>query len=151
MSMHEKAIRTPSGSSKARTNLTFALERPEKCHREAHKRAKTQLLRSRRPNNGYWEDLPRTKTSILSSNWPKTWEKLTKKGQNGHFCPQKPIKWLFGRAKKDKNSSFVLKRDQKLAKIDSKRTKSPLLSSGRLKMAIGMAKITVPAIHLPHL
>ena len=137
MSMHEKAIPTPSGSSKARTNLTFALERPEKCHREAHKRAKTQLLRSRRPNNGYCEDLPRTKTSILSSNWPKTWEKLTKKGQNGHFCPQKPIKWLFGRAKKDKNSSFVLKRAQKLAKVYSKRAKSPLLSSGMRMMAVG--------------
>ena len=143
--------KVPFGRPKARKNANFALERAEKCGSGGQKRATTRLLRSRRPNNGYWEDLPRTKSLFLSSKSPKTWEKLPKKGQNGHFCPQKPLKWRFWRAKKDKNLNFVLEQAQKLAKVDSKRTKSPLLSSGRRKMAVGKPEKPLPAIHLPHL
>ena len=134
----------PSGRLKARKKCDFALGRPENAGSGGQKRAKLPLLRSRRPNNGHWEELPRTKSLFLSLKSPKTWKKLTKKGQNGHFCPQKPLKWRFWRAKKDKNLNFVLEQAQKLAKVDSKRTKSPLLSSGRRKKPL-------PAIHLPHL
>ena len=132
-------------------------QKPHFCAREVGKvlfgkakARKTATSALGRPKNGYWEDLPRTKSLFLSLKSPKTWKKLTKKGQNGHFCPQKPLKWLFGRQKKDKNSSFVLEQAQKLAKIDSKRTKSPLLSSGRRKMAVGKPEKPLPAIHLPH-
>ena len=97
-----KAWKVPFGRSKARKKCCFALRKPENACREA---------------------LPRTKSLFLSLKSPKTWQKLPKKGQNGHFCAQKPLKRRFWRAKKDKNSSFVL----------------------------GKAKKTVPAIHLPHL
>ena len=97
----QKAGKVLSGSPQARKNTTFALGRSRKC---------------------CWEDLPRTKSLFLSLKYPKTWQKLTKKGQNGHFCPQKPLKWRFGRQKKDKNLTFVL----------------------------GKTEITVPAIHRAH-
>ena len=103
---------------------------------EKAKARKTATSALGRLNNGYWEDLPRTKSLFLSLKSPKNWQKLTKKGQNGHFCPQKPLKWRFERQIKDKNLNFVLERAEKLAKVDQKRTKSPLLSLKATKMAV---------------
>ena len=49
------------------------------------------------PENSGSEGKKRTKTLILSSKRPKIWEKLTKKGQKRHFCPQKPRIWRLER------------------------------------------------------
>ena len=100
----------PSGRAKARKKYSFALGRPENAGSGGQKRAKSVILRSGGPNNAGREVQMRTKTLILSLKGPKNWQKLTKKGQNGHFCPQKPLKWRFWRAKKDKNLNFVLER-----------------------------------------
>ena len=80
---------TTNGNSKARKNLTFALERPKKCSSEGPHEDKNRNFVLERAQKLAKVDQKRTKSALLSSKAPKMAVLEGKKGQKLQFCPRK--------------------------------------------------------------
>ena len=83
-----------------------------------------------------------TKTPILCSKRPKTGVPDPKSAQKPRFCARKPRKDGSRRPKKHKNLEFVLEMSENKGSKPQKRTKIPILCSGRGGLAPGRDEIS---------
>ena len=109
------------------------------------------------PENRGSRPQKRTKTSILCSKCPKTRVSKAKKAQKPRFCARNARKRGFRRAKAHKNADFVLEMSENKGSKPQKRTKIPILCSGRGGLAPGRDEISfgkhnngLPANHRAH-
>ena len=111
-------LRFPSAALAANEhkNLDFVLEMPE--------------------NEGF-EGQNSTKTLILCSKRQKTGVPKSKSAQKPRFCARNARKQGFQRQKAHKNPDFVLEKPENGGSEGKKRTKMPILCSGRRGMASG--------------
>ena len=94
-----------------------------------------------KPEKGGPEGRKRTKTLILCSKCPKTRVPDPKSAQKCRFCARKARKWGLGRAKAHKKPDFVLETPENRGLGGRKRTKTPILCSGRLDWHQGESKL----------
>ena len=80
---------------------------------------------------------PSTKTPILCSKSPKMGVLEGKSAQKSRFCARNALKWGFWKAKAHKNADFVLEMPKNRGSGWQKRTKTPILCSGREEIGIG--------------
>ena len=85
----------------------------------------------------------RTKMPILCSEGLKTGVMEGKSAQKPRFCARKASKWGFRRAKAHKNLDFVLEMPENGGSQPQKRTKTPILCSGRGGLAPGREEISI--------
>ena len=90
-----------------------------------------------RPENRGSGPQKSTKTPILCSKCPKTRVLTAKSAQKPRFCARKTRKWGFRQPKKHKNLDFVLEMPENEGSEGQKRTKTPILCSGREEIGIG--------------
>ena len=103
-------------------NLDFVLEKPE--------------------NEGF-EAQKSTKMPILCSKCPKMRVSEGKSAQKTRLCARKPRKRGFQRVKAHKNVNFVLGKPENEGLEGQKRTKTPILCSGKRELAPGREKISI--------
>ena len=154
-----------SRSPKMRVQKGKKAQKPRFCARNTRKRGFQTPKKHKNPDfvlempeNGGSEGQKRTKTPILCSESPKTAVSKVKSAQKPRFCARKARKWRFRRPKKHKNPDFVLEKPENGGSGPLKRTKTPILCSGRRGLAPGRGKISigkhnngVPANHRAHL
>ena len=90
-----------------------------------------------KPENEGFKPQKRTKTSILCSKCPKTRVPNPKSAQKPRFCARNARKQGFQTPKAHKNLDFVLEMPENEGSKPQKRTKTPILCSGRLTGGLG--------------
>ena len=96
-----------------------------------------------KPENEGSEGQKSTKTSILCSKYPKTGVSEAKKAQKPRFCARNARKRGVRRVKAHKNVNFVLGKPENEGLEGQKRTKTPILCSGKRELAPGREKISI--------
>ena len=86
---------------------------------------------------------PSTKMLILCSKSLKTGVPKAKKAQKPRFCARNALKRGARRPKKHKNLDFVLEKPENGGFRGQKRTKMPILCSGKRELAPGREKISI--------
>ena len=128
----------PNLTTSRPTSPVTRAQKPRFCAREARKRG-FQTLKAHKnldfvrekPENGGSRPQKRTKTSILCSKCPKTRVPDPKSAQKPRFCARKARKRGFQTPKAHKNLDFVLEMLENGGYKPQKRTKNPILCSGR--------------------
>ena len=90
-----------------------------------------------KPENEGFKPQKSTKTSILCSKCPKTRVPNPKSAQKPRFCARNARKRGFQTPKAHKNLDFVLEMPENEGSKPQKRTKTPILCSGRLTGGLG--------------
>ena len=125
--------------------------RPSRGPTKAHKNANYVLEKSENEGSG---GTKRTKTPILCSKSQKTGVPDRKSAQKPRFCARNARKRGSRRQKAHKNRDFVLEMPENEGSGGQKRTKMPILCSGRKGLAprreeisIGKHNMSLPANH----
>ena len=138
-----------SKSLKMRVPKVKSAQKPRFCARNARKQGFRRPKKHKNldfvrelPENGGSRHQKRTKMPILCSKSPKTRVSKAKKAQKPRFCAQNARKQGFRRPKKHKNHDFVLEMSENKGSKPQKRTKIPILCSGRGGLAPGRDEIS---------